>query len=188
MSSSGTQVAVPLPDLVGVVWGAEAVVVVDVAEAVAGLLNRIKGGDNNAKRKRFWKKRLWILQMVSIASEGIGTCGNSISMVLSMVPKRWIHGLLQVITMQARHRYLYYATGIPGWMRFGYSPGWGGMPPGAQYLMTGTWQPAAYPMPADMPAIPAMPAQQEISMLESQAAMLEQQLEQIKKRITELKR
>jgi hypothetical protein len=44
-----------------VVWGAEAVVVVDVAAAVAGLLNRIKRGDNNAKRKRFWKKRLWIL-------------------------------------------------------------------------------------------------------------------------------
>jgi hypothetical protein len=36
--------------------------------------------------------------------------------------------------------------------------------------------------------MPAMPAQQEISMLESQKALLEQQLEQIKKRITELKR
>ncbi len=90
--------------------------------------------------------------------------------------------------MQARHRYLYYATGVPGWMRFGYSPCWGGLPPGAQYLMTGTW-PSAYPMPVGMPIMPAMPpAQQEISMLESQAAMLEQQLEQIKKRINELKR
>lgn len=89
--------------------------------------------------------------------------------------------------MQARHRYLYYATGMPGWMRFGYSPGWGGMPPGAQYLMTGRWQPP-YPVPAGIPVMPAMPAQQEISMLESQKALLEQQLEQIKKRITELKR
>ena len=98
--------------------------------------------------------------------------------------------------MQARHRYLYYATGVPGWMRFGYSPGWGGLPPGAQYLMTGTW-PSAYPMPAGVPVppaypvpagMPAMPAQQEIPMLESQAAMLEQQLEAIKKRIDELKR
>jgi prefoldin subunit 5 len=45
-------------------------------------------------------------------------------------------------------------------------------------------------MPAGMPApvMPAMPVQQEISILESQAAMLEQQLEQIKKRINELKR
>ena len=89
--------------------------------------------------------------------------------------------------MQARHRYLYYATGVPGWMRFGYSPGWGGLPPGAQYLMTGTW-PSAYPMPVGMPVMPAMPAQQEISILEYHAAMLEQQLEQIKKRINELKR
>jgi len=118
-------------------------------------------------------------------------------MGISMVPKRWIHGLLQVIKMQARHRYLYYATGIPGWMRFGYSPGWGGLPPGAQYLMTGTWPPAAYPIPAGMPVppaypvpagMPAMPAQQEISILESQVATLEQQLEQIRKRINELKR
>jgi hypothetical protein len=88
--------------------------------------------------------------------------------------------------MQA-NRYLYYATGVPGWMRFGYSPGWGGLPPGAQYLMTGTW-PSAYPMPVGMPVMPAMSAQQEISILESHAAMLEQQLEQIKKRINELKR
>jgi len=38
-----------------------------------------------------------------------------------------------------RRRNMYYATGMPGWMRFGYSPGWGGTPPGAQYLMTGQW-------------------------------------------------
>lgn len=34
-----------------------------------------------------------------------------------------------------RYRNMYHATGLPGWMRFGYSPGWGGMPLGAQYLM-----------------------------------------------------
>jgi len=43
-----------------------------------------------------------------------------------------------------RHRYMYYLTGLPGWMRFGFSPGWlgtspTGMGPGATYLMTGTW-------------------------------------------------
>ncbi len=32
------------------------------------------------------------------------------------------------------HRNMYYATGLPGWVRFGYSPGWGGLPPAAQYL------------------------------------------------------
>ena len=57
--------------------------VVDVAVAVAGLLNRIKRGDNNIKRrrKRFWKKKLWILQMASMVSERIDTYGNSISSV-----------------------------------------------------------------------------------------------------------
>lgn len=29
---------------------------------------------------------------------------------------------------------MFYLTGLPGWIRFGYSPGWGGIPPGAQYL------------------------------------------------------
>lgn len=41
-------------------------------------------------------------------------------------------------------RNMYYLTGLPGWMRFGYSPGWvgrspTGMGPGATYLMTGQW-------------------------------------------------
>ncbi len=39
---------------------------------------------------------------------------------------------------------MYYATGLPGWMRFGYSPGWvgrspTGLGPCASYMMTGTW-------------------------------------------------
>lgn len=43
-----------------------------------------------------------------------------------------------------RHRYMYYATGLPGWMRFGFSPGWQGvsptgMGPGATFLTTGRW-------------------------------------------------
>ena len=100
--------------------------------------------------------------------------------------------------MRGGHRNMYYATGLPGWMRFGYSPGRGRLPPRAQYLMTGAW-PSAYlpPMPATMPVppaypvpagMPAMPAQPGIPVLESQAAMLEQQLEQIKKRLEELKK
>ncbi len=42
------------------------------------------------------------------------------------------------------YRWMYYGTGLPGWMRFGFSPGWwgvtpNGMPPGATYLLTGSW-------------------------------------------------
>jgi hypothetical protein len=40
-----------------------------------------------------------------------------------------------------RNRNMYNATGLPGWMRFGCSPGWagrgGGMGPCAQYMMAG---------------------------------------------------
>jgi hypothetical protein len=43
-----------------------------------------------------------------------------------------------------RNRYMYYATGLPGWIRYGYSPGWvgrsaSGLGPCAEYLMTGRW-------------------------------------------------
>ncbi len=42
------------------------------------------------------------------------------------------------------NRYMYYLTGLPGWMRFGFSPGWlgrspTGLGPTASYLMTGQW-------------------------------------------------
>ena len=97
--------------------------------------------------------------------------------------------------MRGGHRNMYYATGMPGWMRLGYSPGWvgrspTGLPPTAQYLMTGAWQtPQPQAMAAGMQAgMPAIPAEQEVSILESQAAMFEGQLEQIKKRIEELRK
>jgi len=56
--------------------------------------------------------------------------------------------------------------------------------------MTGTWQtPQMQAQMAGIPTgMPAMPEQQDISIMESQAAMLEQQLGQIRKRIEELKR
>jgi hypothetical protein len=102
-----------------------------------------------------------------------------------------------------RRRNMYYLTGLPGWMRFGYSPGWidrspTGMPPGAQYLMqTGqmpqfaSWmqqQAPVGPAPTAQAGMPAMPKEQEIAMLESQAQMLGDQLGQIKKRLEELKK
>ena len=97
--------------------------------------------------------------------------------------------------MRGGHRNMYYATGMPGWMRLGYSPGWvgrspGGLPPTVQYMRTGMWQ---TPQPQDtvtgmQAGMTATSGQQEVPMLESQAAMLEGQLEQIRKRIEELKR
>lgn len=32
------------------------------------------------------------------------------------------------------NRWMFRMTGLPGWIRFGFSPGWGGLPPMAQYL------------------------------------------------------
>ncbi|HIC93022.1 MAG TPA: hypothetical protein EYP09_02060 [Anaerolineae bacterium] len=103
-----------------------------------------------------------------------------------------------------RYRNMFYATGLPGWMRFGYSPGWGGLPPGAQYLMQSgqmpqfwSWMQAQAPFrpmggawgwPTPMGAPPAMTKEQEVQLLQGQAKMLEGQLEQIKKRIEELEK
>lgn len=110
------------------------------------------------------------------------------------------------------YRWMLQMTGLPGWMRFGFSPGWGGgLPPMAQYLsQTGqlpqaiNWfqqkTPAPTPMQGPMPVptstglqqpisapIPQMTKEQEIKMLENQASNLESQLDQIKSRIEQLK-
>lgn len=112
--------------------------------------------------------------------------------------------------MRGRYRNMYYATGLPGWMRFGYSPGWGGVPPGAQYLMQSgqmpqfqSWMAEQTPYVQGQPPRPPSPTQPpmgqpsvmgpqqaggagELQMLENQAGALEGQLEQIRKRIEEL--
>jgi len=46
--------------------------------------------------------------------------------------------------MGHRYRWWYRLTGLPGWMRFGFSPGWigwnpTGLGPAAQYMMYGSW-------------------------------------------------
>lgn len=43
-----------------------------------------------------------------------------------------------------RYRWMFYLTGLPGWMRFGFSPGWlgrspTGLPPCATMLLYGAW-------------------------------------------------
>jgi hypothetical protein len=106
-----------------------------------------------------------------------------------------------------RHRNMYYLTGLPGWMRFGYSPGWGGVPPGAQYAMTGQWptpQADAYwramqmqgmnyqqfgdaaPLEGYAPMGPYPSKQEQIQALQNQAEFFKVQLSQIEARIEEL--
>ena len=62
----------------------------------------------------------------------------------------------------------YYATGLPGWARYGAAPAWGAPPVGYGPMM-------AAPAP-----------DQEIEFLRSQAEWLQQELEAISGRITEL--
>lgn len=87
-----------------------------------------------------------------------------------------------------RRRNMYYATGLPGWMRFGYSPGWvgrsaSGLGPCAEYLMTGQW-----PNPAMAAAFAGQPqATPNVAFLEAQASMLEQQLAALRQQIADLK-
>ncbi len=98
------------------------------------------------------------------------------------------------------NRYMYYLTGLPGWMRFGFSPGWGTLPPGAQYLMTGSWptwqanwawqnMPQAQRgqfLPFDPYGVSQLTKEQELQLLKQQAEALKAQLEQIEKRVQEL--
>ncbi len=118
--------------------------------------------------------------------------------------------------MGYRHRRMYYLTGLPGWIRFGYSPGWvdrspTGLPPTAQWIMqsglmpqylsylqaTAPAAPAAAVPPTPgaptaptaafpTPFAPALTKEQEKQMLEQQVKALEAQLDAIRKRLEEL--
>jgi len=68
-----------------------------------------------------------------------------------------------------RWRNRYYATGVPGWARFGYAPAWGA-PPAPAY---------------DPYAAPPTP-EQETEFLRAQAEGLKEQLDAISQRIAEL--
>ncbi|MDD3717994.1 MAG: hypothetical protein PHP28_04950 [Actinomycetota bacterium] len=93
------------------------------------------------------------------------------------------------------NRNMYYATGLPGWMRFGYSPGWqgrsaSGLGPCAEYIMTGRW-----PTPQMQQAFqagagmgPAAGGFNELDYLKRQSELLTQQLENISKRIDDLEK
>jgi hypothetical protein len=68
-------------------------------------------------------------------------------------------------------RNMYYATGLPGWARYGYAPAWGA-PPATTYGPYG-----APPTP-----------EQETEFLRSQAEMLKRELDAISQRIAELEK
>jgi hypothetical protein len=96
-----------------------------------------------------------------------------------------------------RNRWMYYATGLPGWMRFGYSPGWvgrssTGLGPCATYLTTGQWPmpTTPYPVGGGWPSAGFQPAGygavDELSMLKNQAELLRSQLEAITKRLEDM--
>ena len=77
-----------------------------------------------------------------------------------------------------RHNW-FYATGLPGWQRFGASyPAYGGAVP-----YGGATQ---YGVPYGAPYGPATTKEQELDMLKGQAEYFEDALDGIKKRITEL--
>jgi len=104
------------------------------------------------------------------------------------------------------YRWMYQLTGLPGWMRFGFSPGWQGrsptgLGPGATYLMTGQWPtPQAqaywqamqagqvpYPSYGGVPTTaPSMTPEQEFDLLKNQAQAIREQLEQIETRMRDL--
>ena len=115
--------------------------------------------------------------------------------------------------MRNRHRWMYQLTGLPGWMRFGFSPGWmgrsaTGLGPAAQYLMYGTWptpqmnyaweqgQVPFAPMPGfPMPGFPTpydpwgaavLTPEEELNFLKTEAQQLEDELSGVEKRIKEL--
>ena len=62
-------------------------------------------------------------------------------------------------------RHGYYATGLPGWARFGYAPAWGASPVYGPYAPTG---------------------EQQAEVLRAQAEWLNEQLEALNRRIAEL--
>ena len=116
--------------------------------------------------------------------------------------------------MRNRHRRMFELTGLPGWMRFGYSPGWegrspSGLGPCAEYLQTGRWPTPAMnaawdrgyvPYPPDSefhaPGFPtaydpwgaaALNPEQELSLLKEEARQIQEALASLEERLSESK-
>lgn len=92
-------------------------------------------------------------------------------------------------------RNMYRLTGLPGWMRFGYSPGWAGrsssgLGPCAEYLTTGRWPTTQTEQAwqSGWGAGFAAGPEQELNFLKARAEFLTRQLESIRKRIEDLEK
>ena len=117
--------------------------------------------------------------------------------------------------MRNRHRRMYELTGLPGWMRFGYSPGWEGRSPSgfgpcAQYLMHGAWSTPqmdsawrqgrfpfspepGFPMPGfatpyDPWGAAELTPEQELDFLKAEAQQMRDELAEVEQRIQEIER
>jgi hypothetical protein len=104
--------------------------------------------------------------------------------------------------MGYRWRRMYYQTGLPGWMRFGYSPGWvdrspTGLPPTAEWIMSSGLMPQfrGYLTTGRVPLTAAsnltgapVSKEEEIRMLEEQATAIESQLNSTKGRLEKLRK
>lgn len=115
--------------------------------------------------------------------------------------------------MRNRHRWMYQLTGMPGWMRLGFSPGWigrspWGLGPCAHYMMYGQWplpqmdpwwsggfDPTipipgfprpGFPTPYDPWGASELTLEEEIDILKAEAEMLEDELFYTEQRIKEL--
>jgi hypothetical protein len=110
---------------------------------------------------------------------------------------------------------MYELTGLPGWMRFGFSPGWmgrspSGLGPCAQYLISGQWptpqmdlawrqgqipysQAPGFPMPGfatpyDPWGAAEVTPDQELNLLKAEAQQVRDELQAIEKRIADLEK
>lgn len=115
--------------------------------------------------------------------------------------------------MRNRYRWMYKLTGLPGWMRMGFSPGWQGrnptgLGPCTQYLMTGNWPTPemeyawqhGYVPFSTTPGIPTagfqtlydpwltatLTKEQELNLLKMEAEQLKDELYTIEKKIKEI--
>lgn len=81
-----------------------------------------------------------------------------------------------------RNRNMYNLTGLPGWVRFGYSPGWVGRGGRAPFQA-----PGRVPAPQAMPwGAAAMGREYRCQLLQRQAELLEQQLQYLRQQVEEL--
>lgn len=115
--------------------------------------------------------------------------------------------------MRHRYRWFYHLTGLPGWVRFGYSPGWlgrspSGLGPAAHYFHYGEWPTSSmnslwqsgrvpftpstgfsrpgYPTPYDPWGVTPLTPEEELDYLKTEAKLLAEELSSITQRIAEL--